>query len=150
MLAVDSLTGLNHLSRNLTVGYKPTMHEGEWGVAMNFEEQIIKTLTNGLKCWFVLLAHIDREQDLLTGGTRITPGALGRKLGPKLGADFGEVALCKKEGDKFWWSTQETGVDVKHRDLPFSNSILPDFKLLTAAFARRQSTADQQGKPPVA
>src|SRR5262245_58768242 len=38
---IDSLSGINKMAREYVVGYKPTMHMGEWGVAMQLEENII-------------------------------------------------------------------------------------------------------------
>src|SRR5258707_443639 len=51
---IDSLTGLNELAWLTTVGYKPTAHEGEWGMAMNLEEALIHKLTCDCQCYFTL------------------------------------------------------------------------------------------------
>jgi AAA domain len=129
-LVLDSLSGLNLITMQNTIGLKPAAHQGEWGVAMNFEETIINALVSDLSCWFVLIAHIDRNSDQLTGGTVITPGALGAKLGPRLGRFFGEVVLAKRKGDQFSWSTSEAQADVKNRLLPISADLQPSFSKL--------------------
>jgi hypothetical protein len=143
-LVLDSLSGVNLLSRYNHVGFKPTMHEGEWGVIMSNEETLINSLCNGLRCWFILMAHIEREPDQITGGTRITVSALGKKLAPKLGNFFSEVVLDTKNKDKFTWSTSETGTDVKNRALPISDALNPTFAPIVAVYKQRQSqTTDQ-------
>jgi hypothetical protein len=143
-LVIDSLSGLNTLAYTNAVGFKPNPHQGEWGVAMSTEETIIYGLANSLTCYFVLIAHINREPNTITGGTIITPAALGNKLGPRLGKDFGEVVLAKKEGKKFTWSTEESQADTKNRALPISSNINPDFGQVIAAYKKWQSLVQQQ------
>jgi hypothetical protein len=137
-LVIDSLSGLNDISMLCHIGMKPTAHQGEWGVAMNLEDQIIKSLTR-LTCYFILLAHVDRDSNVVTQTTTISPAALGNKLGPKIGRNFSEVVLTKRLKDKFIWSTSEIGTDVKNRALPISDSLEPSFKLIVDAHKRRQS-----------
>ena len=136
-LILDSTTGLNRLCRFGTVGYKPTMHEGEWGVAMNLEEMFITSLCNTTLCYFVLIGHIDREKDEITGGTKIMLGLLGKKLAPKIPADFRDVVLTIKEKDKYFWSNMSTDVDAKKGALPNGDRLAPDFKPIVDAFQKR-------------
>lgn len=137
-LVIDSLSGLNDISMQCHIGMKPTAHQGEWGVAMNLESQIIKSLC-GLTCYFVLIAHVDRDKDVVTQGTTISPAALGNKLGPKIGREFSEVPLARRTKDKFTWSTSETNTDVKNRALPISDNLEPSFKPIVDAHKRRQA-----------
>lgn len=137
--AIDSLSGLNELAWMTTVGLKPTAHEGEWGVAMNMEEQLIHKLTSDCSCYLTLIAHIDREPDLITGGTRITASALGRKLAPKLTRKFGEVVLATRKTDGFWWSNLNNDADLKNRSLPISQALKPDFGQLVSAHEKRKA-----------
>lgn len=136
---LDSLSGLNQLAWLTTVGYKPTAHEGEWGMAMNLEEQLIHKLTSDCKCYFTLTGHIDREPDPITGASRVMPSALGRKLAPKLQRMFGEVVRSRRATDGFWWSTVDTEADLKNRSLPVSSTIKPDFGLLVSAHTERKA-----------
>lgn len=136
-LVVDSLSGLNAMAWQLVVGLKPAAHQGEWGVAMNLMEQILLKLTSDLKCFFLLIAHVDREIDEITGGSRIMVSTLGRKLAPKIPRFFSEVVLTVKEGEKFTWSTAAMQADLKNRVLPVANNIPPSFKPLVEAHLKR-------------
>lgn len=137
-LVIDSLSGLNNLALQHTVGLKPTMNPGEWNVAMNTELMLIEKLTADCKCFFVVLAHIDRNINEVTGGMVVTPAAIGAKLGPKIGRFFSEVVLTKRNGANFVWSTEETNTDVKNRSLPIGKELPPSFAPLVAAFEARK------------
>lgn len=153
-LVLDSLSGLNDIALRCHIGMKPTAHQGEWGVAMNFESEIIKALTR-LPCYTVLIAHIDRDYNVVTQTTTISPGALGAKLGPKIGREFSEVVLAKRVKDQFVWSTSEVNTDVKNRSLAISDSLLPNFQPIVDAHRRRKASLaapqpSQTGTPSAA
>lgn len=133
-LVVDSLSGLNMLSVQNTVGLKPTMHQGEWNIAMNLEETFINKLTSDMKAYFVMLAHVDRNINETTGQMIITPAAIGAKLGPKIGKFFSEVILTVRTNDKFTWSTMETGTDVKQSTLKIAKDLPPSMKPIVEGF----------------
>lgn len=128
-LVIDSLSGINDMALNLTVGFKPALHQGEWGVAQNLEYALIQKLTSDLKCLFVLVGHVDKEPNEITGGTSIMASSIGRKLAPKLGKKFSEVILAKRgtKGLAFRWSTDDSAADLKNRALPISDQIEPTF-----------------------
>lgn len=136
---VDSLTGVSNMAMNLTIGYKPTAHEGEWGVAMNLEKKLLETLTNELKCHLVVTAHVDKEPNLITGSIDVMLSALGRKNAPKISPMFSDVVLTKKVKDQFLWSTAEMGVDTKNRSLPLSDKIVPGFGQIVDAYKKRKA-----------
>lgn len=138
-LVVDSLSGLNTICLQATVGLKPSLAPGEWGVAMNMEETLINKLTSDLKCFFLLIAHIDRNQNEATLQSTITPAAIGAKLGPRIGRFFSEVVLTKKIGDRFLWSTVEPMTDTKQRILPLGGELLPSFSPLIKAHREKVS-----------
>ena len=136
---IDSMTGINELALLTTIGYKPTAHEGEWGVAMNLEKELIHKLTSDCVCFFTMTAHIDREQDLITGGTRIMPAMLGRKLAPRIPAKFSEVVRSVKTTDGFHWSTLDNEADLKNRSFPLSPKFAQDFGILVRAYKEREA-----------
>lgn len=133
MFAIDGLTGLSKMSMDLVVGGKPIASQPEWGLAMGNLERFIGRCCADIPCNFTLISHIEREIDEVTGGTRLMVSTLGRRLAPKLPRMFDEVVLCRRQGDKFYWSTTENGVDLKARRLPFSDTIAPDFAQLLGA-----------------
>lgn len=139
MFAIDGLTGLNIMARGLTVGAKPTLAQGEWGVAMTTEEQFLNECSSSIKCFFTLLAHVGRERDEITGGTKVYVDALGNKLGPRIPTFFSEVVTAKNEGGQYYWSTNEHGYDLKRRSLPIGAKLEPDFRPIIEAWRRRNT-----------
>lgn len=137
VLVIDSLSGLNLMAMDLAVGDKPTAHQGEWGVAMGALEKLLNSLSSGLKCIFVLTAHLERETDELTGGTKLMASALGRKLAPKLPRFFSEVVHAVRDEKGFYWSTNSTNVVTKRRILPLDTKIPPTFKPIVEGYRSR-------------
>jgi len=137
VLVIDSLSGLNLMAMDLAVGDKPTAHQGEWGVAMSALEKLLNSLSSGLKCTFVLTAHLERETDEITGGTKLMASALGRKLAPKLPRFFSEVVHAYRTDKEFFWSTSSTNVTTKRRVLPLGDKILPTFKPIVEGYTKR-------------
>lgn len=142
--ALDSLSGLNDLIMSNTVGQKPAPSPGEWNVAQVQEMNLINLLAAELKCYFVLIAHIDRVEDEVTKQQRIVPSAIGSKLGPKIGKYFSEMVQTKRlaSGEKatYVWSTLEQITDLKNRALPAGSSLTPSFIPLVDAYKKRLST----------
>lgn len=143
-LALDSLSGLSIMSMDLTIGFKPAAHQGEWGVAMNFVEKIILKLTSDRNCFFVMTAHAEREGNEITGATQVMASTLGRKLAPKIPRFFSEVVYAKRliEGAqqktaRFTWSTVDALADLKNRTLPIGDALPPDFTPVVAAYRKR-------------
>ena len=122
---------------DLTIGDKVTAHQGEWGIAMNMIDKLLLTLTSNLQCLFVLTAHIEREMDEVTGGTKLMTSTLGRKLAPKIPRFFSEVVLTSTEGGKYYWNTTSANIDLKHRALPLGQKLNPSFAPIIAAYNQR-------------
>ena len=129
-LALDSLTGINPIAMSLVVGGKPVKSQADWGIAMDQIEKLIRQLTDGCRCHFVLTAHVEREIDQVFGGMRITVSTLGRALAPKIPPMFSDVVLSYREGAKFLWSTANPSADLKARNLPIADGLLQDFKVI--------------------
>jgi hypothetical protein len=127
-LAMDSLTGINPIAMSLVVGGKPVRSQADWGIAMSLVENLVRQLTDGCKCHFVLTAHVEREIDQVFGGVKITVSTLGRALAPKIPPMFSDVILSVRDGTKFSWSTANGQADLKARNLPIADGLPPSFK----------------------
>ena len=142
LFAIDGLTGVNTMSRNLTVGLKPNPAPGEWGVMQSNILTLIQKLTADCKCFFVCIAHVEREQNEITGIQSLTVSTLGAKLAPKLPPLFTNVIYAKRSGANFAWSTADSGVDTKNGDLPLSDNLEPSFKPILESFQARIEAAE--------
>lgn len=138
---IDSMSGINKLAYEYTVGYKPSPHQGEWQTMMQLEENFFYKINSDRKCFLVVIAHIDRTIDPATQGARISVSALGTKLAPKLVKFFSEVVLAKRDGAKFVWSTSETITAVKNRALGIAPDLAPDFRPIVNAYRNRVKLA---------
>ena len=128
-IVVDSLTGLNLMAMDLVVGAKPVKSMGDWGIAMDNLERLITMLCTGVRCHFVLTAHLEREQDVITGAIMLMASTLGKKLGPKIPRFFDDVIQCIRLDDGTWgWATQTLNVDTKTRNLPYNTKLTPSFE----------------------
>lgn len=140
-LVLDSLSGLSMISWMLALGYKPAAHMGEWGVAMNFIEQLLLKLSSDRRCFLVVTAHIEKELSEITGASQIMVSTLGRKLAPKLTKYFSEVVLArrtiKSNQPTFSWSTVDAQADLKNRSLPMGADLAPDYLPVVEAYRRR-------------
>lgn len=149
-VAIDSLSGLNAMSMDITIGDKVTANPGEWGIAMKQLEKLILTCTSSLRCTFVLTAHTEREVDEVTGAGRIMASALGRKLAPTLPRFFSEVVLAVRraegENETFVWSNTEAGHDLKRRALALSSKLPPSFGPIVEAYKARVQLVSENRK----
>jgi len=140
-LVLDSLSGVSSMAMDVTIGDKVTANPGEWGIAMRALDKFLLTCTSDLKCFFILTAHIEREEDPNTGALQMMVSTLGKKLAPQIPKFFSEVVLSQAdtEGDKrsFRWSTNTPNTFTKNRALPLSSKLEPSFKPITEAFNRR-------------
>lgn len=141
-LCLDSLSGLSLIMLQHTVGFKPSPHQGEWGIAMSSLEGLLLKLSSDCTCFFVLTAHIEKEPDELTNMTKVMVSTLGRKLAPKIPRFFSEVIRARKTSDgKFLWSTQDAEADLKNRALRSSNDLPADFSPIVEAYRKRLTQA---------
>jgi hypothetical protein len=139
--SIDSLSGLNEMAKQITVGFKPAIHQGEWGVAMEMLNSFCIKMAADCKCTFVLTAHVERNQDLITGGTKVMVGALGQRLAPKLPRFFSEVVLTSTDGTTYSWSNKSVIADLKRRSLPISDSLAPTFVPVIDSYRERLKLA---------
>lgn len=127
VLVIDSLTGLSLMAMNLVTGSKPVKSLADWGVAIDNLERLITKLCVDTKCHFVLISHLERETDEVTGGTSLMASTLGRKLAPKLPRYFSDVIHVVRKADKFVWSTVTSNVDLKARNISLADNLPPSF-----------------------
>ena len=147
-LVIDSLSGLNDMASNLVVGGKPVKGMQDWQVAQNMLKKLIDKLCTGCHCPVVLMAHIARETDEVTGGTRLYVSTLGKALAPDLPAYFSDVIQTQRMGDSWTWDLSGTNIAVKGRNVPFKPKKSPSFVPLFMEWKRRggviESTADHE------
>lgn len=142
MLAFDSMSGINKMAKSLHVGFKPTLHQGEWGVSMSLEEEFIVNAIANLDCFVTFTAHMNKDLDILIGGQEFMPAFLGKALAPQLPRWFSDVVLQKRDGDTFNWSTTERSYScLKARNLALKNKLPPDFFQLYKSWDDRRKLA---------
>jgi hypothetical protein len=146
---IDGLTGISTMSRMLTVGLKPNPNPGEWGVMQSNILTLMQKLTADCKCFFVCIAHVERETNEITGLSNITVSTLGAKLAPKLPPLFTNVVYAKRAASRFTWSTADTGVDTKNGDLPLSDALDPSFAPIVDSFRKRSAAARSPVSAPL-
>jgi len=146
-LCMDSLTGLGRAAMSLVVGGKPVKNISDWGIAQDQIEKILRMLTDNCRCWFVLIAHVERETDQVLGGVKLMVATLGAKLAPKLAPMFSDVILCVREGSKWTWDTGSASADVKTRNLPVSSGINPSFTAIVDKWKSRGGAVVKPADP---
>lgn len=127
---IDGLSGISRAALKLVVGGHPSPDQSQWGCAMETIETVIEKLCLDLMCTFVLIAHTERENNEEEGVSKIMASTLGRKLAPKLPRNFSDVILTKRVGTTWTWSTTESGVDTKARNVPWNKDIPPHFSVI--------------------
>ena len=147
VLVIDSLSGINRMAMKLVTGGKPVKSQADWQVAMDNIEQLISKLTTDCHCHVVLIAHQEREVDELTGGTSIMMSTLGKRLAPKLPLNFSEIVHCRRDGNKYSWSTATLNTALKARLLPVKDGLAPNFALILGAW-EKQGGKFLPGIPP--
>lgn len=133
----DSLTSISKAALYLTIGTKASVHKGEYGVSMFNIERYIDKFVNDIPCMGIMMAHIDKEPNEVSGGFENMVATLGQKLAPKIPRPFSDVVLARRDGSTFTWSTVASGYKLKTRNLPFEDKIQPSFKPIIEAWRAR-------------
>jgi hypothetical protein len=136
-LVIDGLTGINNAALSLVVGGKPVRSQSDWGIAQQQVESLLRKLCDGCQCWFILLAHVEREQDMVLGGVKLMASTLGKALAPKIPAMFSDVILSVRDGTNWKWDTANPQADLKTRNLALSGSLPPSFKPIVEKWVAR-------------
>lgn len=133
-LVIDGLSGINNMAARLVAGNKPCMSWPEFEASQFCIEQFINTIAQACSCWFVLTAHLERETDPITSMIKLMPSTIGKALAPKIPKFFSEMILCRRtlQGNtlKWTWDNMTTDANVKFRNLPPSQALEPDFRLI--------------------
>jgi hypothetical protein len=146
---VDGLTGLSRAAMSLTVGGKPIKNPGDYGIAQGQLEGYLRLICDHCRCWFVLIAHVEKEIDPVLGGMKITVSTVGQKLAPLIPPMFSDVIYCVRDGTKWTWNTSSPGVVTKARNLPWAEGMKPDFRPIFDKWQSRAAAATSsiQEKP---
>lgn len=149
---IDGLSGINNMVCRMTVGDKPCMSWPEFEASQFCVEQFINTMAQGMKCWFILTAHIERENDPITGMLKLMPSTIGKALPPKITKFFSEVIMCKRVlnngKSEFIWDNLTTDATVKFRNIPQAANHKPDFAPIKANWEAKRvfnDSTNQQG-----
>lgn len=135
--AIDSLSGVNTMAMELTVGLKPNPHQGEWGTMMKAEEKLVNFLVSSLKCFVCVTCHLDKTKDEVAGRMYKSPAMLGQKLSPTVPRIFSDVILTRREGQQFYWDTDDDAATVKARNIPINGKNPPTFVPIVERYRKR-------------
>ena len=136
-LAMDGMAGLARAAMSLVVGGKAVSNQSDWGIAQSQVERLIHMLTDGCRCHFVLIAHVERETDAVLGGIKLMVSTLGKALAPKLPPMFSDVILAERHGTGFTWNTGSALADVKTRNLAIGEKLPASFKPIVEKWRSR-------------
>ena len=127
---LDSVTGLTQMCKMLAVGAKPALTQPDYQIIMNHIQQFLNLLATGLHCWLYVTAHIEMERDEITGGNRIMPATIGRKLAPVMSVNFDDHLYAERDGDKFTLTVADPEASTKARHFPLTGKHAPDFQTI--------------------
>ena len=134
---MDGMAGLGRAAMSLVIGGKPVKSQSDWGIAQDQIEKLLRQLCDDCRCHFVLLAHVERETDMVLGGSKLMVSTLGQKLAPKLTSMFSDVILSVREGTNWKWDTASALADLKTRNLPIRADNQPSFAPIVAKWSAR-------------
>lgn len=140
-LWIDSLSGLNTMAMNLVAGSKPMKAPNDYGVAQDNLENLLEKLCNDLKCHVVIVGHMERETDEITGGVSLMISTVGRKLAPKIPKLFSDVIHTKRSETKFSWSTVTPNTTLKARNIPWAENQPASFVPLIGNWRKKNAEA---------
>lgn len=143
ILVIDSLSALNRIVMDCVIGTKPVKDVADWGLAQTQVMNLLYKLTNGCLCHFILIAHVERETDLLLGGTKLMVAALGKAITKDIPQPFSDVILSVRENASFFWDTANSLADLKTRNLPIQAKLPPSFIPIFQKWEARKNLAQK-------
>jgi hypothetical protein len=137
IFVIDGLSELGNAAMKMVIGAKPTAAPPDYGVAQNNLMNFLRLCTQGIPCTFVLIAHVARETDEITGGVKLMTKAVGKAMAGDIPQLFSDVIYTVREGTGFYWDTAAANVDVKSRNLPIAAKQRPDFGIIMDKWTSR-------------
>lgn len=137
ILCVDSLTTLGDACMKMTIGNKPTAAPGEYGVAQNNLMNLLRYLTQGFDPTVVMTAHLQRQQNEITGGVQLMTKGIGKAMADDIPPLFSEVLYAYREGKDWYWDTSAPNVTTKTRYLPIAPKLRPDLGVILDKWLKR-------------
>lgn len=135
---IDSLSELGNAAFKMITGNKPTASPADYGVAQSNLMNFLRLCTQGISATFVITAHVDRQQDEITGGIKLMTKAIGKAMAGDIPQLFSDVIYTVRDGGQWFWDTAASNVDVKTRSLPIASKIKPDFSQIMLKWANRR------------
>lgn len=104
----DGLTGLSRIIKGYIVAAtgKPKMTQEAWQYAIEKVTQVFEVCCGLPNKSYVLMCHVQYEEDALTGGRIILPLIFGRQLPHSVVALFNMRFLCEYNEERYWWRTK--------------------------------------------
>lgn len=142
LLVIDSFSAITSIMWDAVVGGKVVKDVSEWGLVQTLEMNFLTRMTYGCNCHFILIAHVEREVDQITGLTKIMVAAPGKAINGQIPKFFSDVILSVREGDKFYWDTASSQADVKTRNLPIQSKLPASFEPIWKKWSERRALAE--------
>lgn len=127
VIVFDSLSALIRMAFDMQVGTKPVRDMSDWGIVQQVLMSFLHKITSGCICHVVIIAHVERETDLVLGGNKITVSVPGKAIAATFLQPFSDVILATRSGAEWHWDTASSQADVKTRNLPMGSKLSPDF-----------------------
>ena len=142
VLVIDSLSALTRMLFEMVIGTKPVKDMADWGIVQQALMSLLHKLTSGCICHFVLIAHVEREQDQISGGTKLMLSAPGKAITAQIPQPFSDVIYTVRENANFYWDTANSQADVKTRNLPIQSKLPADFGQIISKWENRKKVAE--------
>lgn len=126
IFVIDNLTEVAEAIVKMTIGARPTMAPPDYGVGQNNLMNFIRTYATGIYT-FVLICHLSREKNELTGGVQLMPKAIGTAISQDIPKPFSDAIMTVREGASWFWDTAAGNAATKTRNLAYAGKLKPDF-----------------------
>lgn len=144
VLVIDSLSALIRIAFDMQIGTKPVRDVSDWGIVQQAIMSFIHKITSGCICHVIIIAHIERETDMVLGGNKITVSVPGKAIAATILQPFSDVILATREGAQFTWDTAHSQADLKTRNLPIASKQSPNFEPLFEKWRTRALLASKR------